>query len=94
MNLSDEPQKVFVPVNTSLLILVKAAQNQNGLRSNDYKRYHQYCTRKLYRLRKSLGFTQYHSKRRGADSVFKFNAQPVSAEIITQNSTADAAKLL
>ena len=26
-----------------LLIMVKSAQNQNGLRHNDYGRYHKYC---------------------------------------------------
>jgi signal recognition particle subunit SRP68 len=41
-----------------LLILVKSAQNQNGLRHNDYGRYHKYCIRKIYRMRKSLKFTQ------------------------------------
>lgn len=40
-----------------LLIMVKSAQNQNGLRHNDYSRYHKYCIRKLHRMRKSLKFT-------------------------------------
>lgn len=38
--------------------MVKSAQNQNGLRHNDYGRYHHYCIRKLHRMRKSLKFTQ------------------------------------
>ena len=41
-----------------LLLLVKSAQNQNGLRNNDYGRYHKYCIRKIYRMRKALNFTQ------------------------------------
>jgi hypothetical protein len=41
-----------------LLIMVKSAQNQNGLRHNDYGRYHKYCVRKIYRLRRALKFTQ------------------------------------
>ncbi|CDW82493.1 signal recognition particle 68 kda protein [Stylonychia lemnae] len=41
-----------------LLIMVKSSQNQNGLRHNDYGRYHKYCIRKIYRIRKSLKFTQ------------------------------------
>lgn len=44
-----------------LLIMVKSAQNQNGLRHNDYSRYHKYCIRKLHRMRKSLKFT--HGRR-------------------------------
>ncbi len=40
------PIKVFA---LDLLILVKSAQNQNGLRANDYLRYHKYCQRKMYR---------------------------------------------
>lgn len=38
--------------------MVKSAQNQNGLRHNDYGRYHKYCIRKIYRMRKTLKFTQ------------------------------------
>jgi signal recognition particle subunit SRP68 len=45
-------------VDVDILILVKSAQNQNGLRHNDYARYHHYCIRKLHRMRKSLKFTQ------------------------------------
>jgi signal recognition particle subunit SRP68 len=41
-----EASKVF---SLELLTLVKKAQNQNGLRHNDFGRYHQYCQRKLYR---------------------------------------------
>lgn len=50
--------KITKQVLVDLLILVKSAQNQNGLRHNDYGRYHKYCVRKIYRLRKSLKFTQ------------------------------------
>jgi hypothetical protein len=37
--------------------MVKSAQNQNGLRHNDYGRYHKYCIRKIYRVKKALRFT-------------------------------------
>ena len=43
----------------SLLLLTKTAQNQNGLKQSDYARYHQYCTRRMLRLRKQLNFTQH-----------------------------------
>eukprot|EP01102_Stenamoeba_stenopodia_P007895 TRINITY_DN222_c0_g3_i1.p1 TRINITY_DN222_c0_g3~~TRINITY_DN222_c0_g3_i1.p1 ORF type:complete len:674 (+),score=227.47 TRINITY_DN222_c0_g3_i1:191-2023(+) len=36
--------------------LLNTARIQNGLRHNDYKRYREYCTRRLHRLRKSLRF--------------------------------------
>ena len=53
---SDQPP--FKPYSFNSLLLVKSAQNQNGLRHNDYYRYHQYCVRKIYRLRKVLKFVQ------------------------------------
>ena len=45
------------PYQQGILLLVKAAQNQNGLRHNDYGRYHKYCCRRMLRLRKNLQFT-------------------------------------
>lgn len=37
-----------------VLKLIRDAQNQHGLKHNDFHRYRSYCTRKLKRLRKSL----------------------------------------
>jgi signal recognition particle subunit SRP68 len=51
----EEKKNTFIDVD--ILIMVKSAQNQNGLRHNDYGRYHHYCIRKLHRMRKSLKFT-------------------------------------
>ncbi len=53
-----EEEKKNAMIDVDILILVKSAQNQNGLRHNDYARYHHYCIRKLHRMRKSLKFTQ------------------------------------
>jgi len=53
-----EEEKKAAVLDVDILILVKSAQNQNGLRHNDYYRYHHYCIRKLHRMRKSLKFTQ------------------------------------
>ena len=53
-----EEEKKQAQLDVDVLIMVKSAQNQNGLRHNDYGRYHHYCTRKLHRMRKSLKFTQ------------------------------------
>jgi hypothetical protein len=52
-----EEEKKQPQVDVDILIMVKSAQNQNGLRHNDYARYHHYCIRKLHRMRKSLKFT-------------------------------------
>ncbi|KAH8868812.1 Signal recognition particle subunit SRP68 [Schistosoma japonicum] len=46
------------PSNIPVLSLVKSAQQQHGLRHGDYQRYHQYISRKLRRMRKSLHFQQ------------------------------------
>jgi len=54
----EEEKKQPPQVDVDILIMVKSAQNQNGLRHNDYARYHHYCIRKLHRMRKSLKFTQ------------------------------------
>lgn len=54
----EEEKKPVPQLDADVLIMVKSAQNQNGLRHNDYGRYHHYCTRKLQRMRKSLKFTQ------------------------------------
>lgn len=56
--------------------MVKSAQNQNGLRHNDYARYHHYCIRKLHRMRKSLKFTQGRKK---------FEKKTVSATEVSKN---------
>jgi signal recognition particle subunit SRP68 len=53
-----EEQVPFKPYSFNTLLLVKSAQNQNGLRHNDYNRYHQYCSRKMLRLRKMLKYLQ------------------------------------
>ncbi|KAA3681319.1 signal recognition particle subunit SRP68 [Paragonimus westermani] len=51
---AEKPNKFTI----SLLAIIKAAQQQHGLRHGDYQRYHQYITRKLRRMRKSLHFQQ------------------------------------
>eukprot|EP00300_Choanocystis_sp_HF-7_P031091 c40187_g1_i1.p1 GENE.c40187_g1_i1~~c40187_g1_i1.p1 ORF type:complete len:572 (-),score=132.17 c40187_g1_i1:166-1881(-) len=57
-----------------VLATIKQAQMQNGLRNNDYLRYSQYCSRRLTRLRRSLGLN--HGKR-------AFQKVELSAEKIT-----------
>ena len=64
------------------MLLVKAAQNQNGLRHNDYGRYHKYCCRRMLRLRKTLQFTQ--SQRQNKKYVYV--EKPVTAELVAENA--------
>ena len=63
-----EPEEVPLQYKSyplNVLSLVKASQNQNGLRHNDYARYHHYCIRKVHRLRKTLKFLQQNGNKAG-----------------------------
>jgi len=62
-----EDEKKNSMLDVDILIMVKSAQNQNGLRHNDYSRYHHYCIRKLHRMRKTLKFT--HGKKQYVKKV-------------------------
>lgn len=65
-----------------LLKLIKDSQQKHGLRHNDYKRYGDYCNRRMRRLRKSLKFTHQHKcvpKHRA-----KFQVKKVTPETITE----------
>ena len=59
-----------------LLVIVKSAQNQNGLRQNDYQRYCRYCARRIYRIRSSLKFTNHRKD---------FKKMPVTVERAAEN---------
>lgn len=61
--------------------MVKSAQNQNGLRHNDYGRYHKYCIRKIYRVKKSLRFTSTS----GTGNKKQFVKRVVTAEDAKRN---------
>ena len=74
--MEEVPQDSPKPYSLDLLLLVKSAQNQNGLRTNDYARYHKYCIRKAYRIRKALNFTQGRKQ---------FVERPVTAEEAFKN---------
>jgi signal recognition particle subunit SRP68 len=66
--------------------MVKSAQNQNGLRHNDYGRYHKYCIRKIYRVKKSLRFTSTSGGAGGANSKKQqFVKRVVTAEDAKRN---------
>ena len=74
-------EKPFVPYRQGIILLIKAAQNQNGLRHSDYGRYHKYCCRRMFRLRKSLKFTQ--STKKGKKHVYE--EKPVTAEEVKKD---------
>ena len=67
-----------LPYKQGVLLLVKAAQNQNGLRHNDYGRYHKYCCRRMLRIRKSLNYTQ--SQRQNKKHIYV--EKPVTADLV------------
>ena len=73
---------VNTPYKQGVLLLIKAAQNQNGLRHNDYGRYHKYCCRRMLRLRKSLQFTQ--SQRQNKKYIYV--EKPVTGDLVAQNA--------
>lgn len=54
MDSQPEKKDNNVVLHLEVLKLIKNAQNQHGLKHNDYHRYRSYCTRKLKRVRKSL----------------------------------------
>jgi hypothetical protein len=66
-----------------ILELIKTAQAQNGLRHNDYSRYHYYCTRKLRRLRsaKTIDFT--HAPAKGQGKKGSFAQNELTPEVVT-----------
>jgi signal recognition particle subunit SRP68 len=39
-----------------MALVIKSSQAQHGLRHGDYVRYRQYCSRRLHRVRKAVGF--------------------------------------
>ncbi|KAJ1627916.1 hypothetical protein T492DRAFT_841980 [Pavlovales sp. CCMP2436] len=46
----------LLPIKLDILAVVKTSQSEHGLRHGDYDRYRTYCTKRMRRLRKSVGF--------------------------------------
>lgn len=44
------------PLRRAVLAVVKTSQSEHGLRHGDYERYRVYCSNRMRRLRKSIGF--------------------------------------
>ena len=66
----EEQEENFKPYAHQTLLVVKSSQNQNGLRHNDYARYHHYCVRKIHRLRKTVKFLQQSGNKKKEKQVF------------------------
>ncbi|XP_076871996.1 signal recognition particle subunit SRP68 isoform X4 [Brachyhypopomus gauderio] len=60
-----------------ILQIIKDSQQQHGLRHGDYQRYRGYCSRRLRRLRKTLGFRM--------GNRHKFTGKKVTVEMLTDN---------
>uniref|UniRef100_A0A3B4DGH0 Signal recognition particle subunit SRP68 n=1 Tax=Pygocentrus nattereri TaxID=42514 RepID=A0A3B4DGH0_PYGNA len=60
-----------------LLQIIKDSQQQHGLRHGDYQRYRGYCSRRLRRLRKTLGFKM--------GNRYKYSGKKVTVEMVRDN---------
>ncbi|XP_069785096.1 signal recognition particle subunit SRP68 [Narcine bancroftii] len=74
-----EKQAVELGATLSLEILqtIKDSQQQHGLRHEDYQRYRSYCSRRIRRLRKALGFKM--------GNRHKFTGKKVTVEILSDS---------
>ncbi|XP_056135873.1 signal recognition particle subunit SRP68 [Lampris incognitus] len=60
-----------------ILQIIKDSQQQHGLRHGDYQRYRGYCSRRLRRLRKTLGFKM--------GNRHKFTGKKITVEMLSDN---------
>ncbi|TSK62591.1 Signal recognition particle subunit SRP68 [Bagarius yarrelli] len=60
-----------------ILQIIKESQQQHGLRHGDYQRYRGYCSRRLRRLRKTLGFKM--------GNRHKFTGKKVTVELLSDS---------
>ncbi|XP_041839170.1 signal recognition particle subunit SRP68 [Melanotaenia boesemani] len=60
-----------------ILQIIKESQQQHGLRHGDYQRYRGYCSRRLRRLRKALGFKM--------GNRHKFVGKKVTVEVLSDS---------
>uniref|UniRef100_A0A3P9I8Z5 Signal recognition particle subunit SRP68 n=1 Tax=Oryzias latipes TaxID=8090 RepID=A0A3P9I8Z5_ORYLA len=64
-------------IGLEILQLIKESQQQHGLRHGDYQRYRGYCSRRLRRLRKTLGFKM--------GNRHKFVGKKITEEMLTDS---------
>ncbi|XP_035634943.1 signal recognition particle subunit SRP68-like [Oncorhynchus keta] len=73
-------------IGLEILQIIKDSQQQHGLRHGDYQRYRGYCSRRLRRLRKTLGFK--------CGNRHKFTGKKVTVEMLSDNRYNDNRYLL
>ncbi|XP_041696376.1 signal recognition particle subunit SRP68 isoform X1 [Coregonus clupeaformis] len=73
-------------IGLEILQIIKDSQQQHGLRHGDYQRYRGYCSRRLRRLRKTLGFK--------CGNRHKFTGKKVTVEMLSDNRYCDNRYLL
>ncbi|KAK6300361.1 hypothetical protein J4Q44_G00284590 [Coregonus suidteri] len=73
-------------IGLEILQIIKDSQQQHGLRHGDYQRYRGYCSRRLRRLRKTLGFK--------CGNRHKFIGKKVTVEMLSDNRYCDNRYLL
>ncbi|XP_070966058.1 signal recognition particle subunit SRP68-like [Oncorhynchus clarkii lewisi] len=73
-------------IGLEILQIIKDSQQQHGLRHGDYQRYRGYCSRRLRRLRKTLGFK--------CGNRHKFTGKKVTVEMLSDNRYSDNRYLL
>ena len=58
MDLADpaEPSEPLPDVSLEIFNVIKSKQAEHGLRHGDHARYRAFCSRRLHRIRKGLGF--------------------------------------
>uniref|UniRef100_A0A0N5AZC2 Signal recognition particle subunit SRP68 n=1 Tax=Syphacia muris TaxID=451379 RepID=A0A0N5AZC2_9BILA len=66
----------------SILQLIKDAQQRHGLRHGDYQRYRGYCSRRIRRIRKSLGYTHLHKS--VPKHPAKFSQKKIVLDVVTE----------
>uniref|UniRef100_A0A674D208 Signal recognition particle subunit SRP68 n=1 Tax=Salmo trutta TaxID=8032 RepID=A0A674D208_SALTR len=64
-------------IGLEILQIIKDSQQQHGLRHGDYQRYRGYCSRRLRRLRKTLGFK--------CGNRHKFTGKKMTVEMLSDN---------
>ncbi|MEE6518674.1 hypothetical protein FKM82_029803, partial [Ascaphus truei] len=72
-----KPKALGDSLGLEILQIIKESQQQHGLRHGDFQRYRGYCSRRLRRLRKTLGFKM--------GNRHKFTGKKVTVEVLSDS---------
>ncbi|XP_063052338.1 signal recognition particle subunit SRP68 isoform X1 [Engraulis encrasicolus] len=75
--MDENKENVENTIGLEILQIIKDSQQQHGLRHGDYQRYRGYCSRRLRRLRKTLGFRM--------GNRHKFTGKKVTVEMLSDS---------